>query len=207
MPGPPAERRAGCGSRTPTEDHRTPPQKEPAAPTYATRNRHGDATTPPENVRIIDRPATESGRSYLVERELEQEGPGAYAALQALVADYLKQARLLMAVPMASSASSSIPPAARRAVMRPRLYDPRTAIARVAPINRQCLLRINYHRFTRADLSHPCGGCRPLAWHPRGPCRLSFAPVRVRGGRRWPASGGPVRTGDDDDSAIEAATE
>ena len=54
-------------------------------------------------VRISDHPATESGRCYLVERELEQEGPGAYAALQALVADYLAQAQLLDRVPMAGS--------------------------------------------------------------------------------------------------------
>jgi hypothetical protein len=41
-------------------------------------------------VRITDRPANNrGGRSYLVERELEQEGPGAYAALQSLIADYL----------------------------------------------------------------------------------------------------------------------
>ena len=51
------------------------------------------ATTPPH----------EGGRCYLVERELEQEGPGAYAALKALVADYLDQARLLDRVPMAGS--------------------------------------------------------------------------------------------------------
>ena len=54
-------------------------------------------------VRITDRPATNNGggRSYLVERELEQEGPGAYAALQALLADYLAQASVLDRVPMA----------------------------------------------------------------------------------------------------------
>ena len=55
-------------------------------------------------VRITDRPTGDSGgRSYLVERELEQEGPGAYAALQALVADYLAQAAALDRVPMGSS--------------------------------------------------------------------------------------------------------
>jgi hypothetical protein len=53
-------------------------------------------------VRVTDRPATDAGgRSYLVERELEQEGPGAYAALQALVIDYLGQAAVRDAVPMA----------------------------------------------------------------------------------------------------------
>lgn len=50
-------------------------------------------------VRITDRPAGE-GRSYLVERELEQDG---YSALKALVADYIEQAHRLDAIPMASS--------------------------------------------------------------------------------------------------------
>jgi hypothetical protein len=54
-------------------------------------------------VRITDHPATERGRCYLVERELEQEGLAAHAALQALVADYLTQARLLDEIPMAGS--------------------------------------------------------------------------------------------------------
>jgi len=54
-------------------------------------------------VRVSDHPATDGGRCYLVERELEQEGPGAYAALQALVADYLDQARRLDEIPMAGS--------------------------------------------------------------------------------------------------------
>jgi len=54
-------------------------------------------------VRVTDHPATDGGRCFLVERELEQEGSGAYAALQALVADYLDQAQLLDRVPMAGS--------------------------------------------------------------------------------------------------------
>ena len=54
-------------------------------------------------VRVTDHPATDRGRCYLVERELEQEGLGAYAALQALVTDYLDQARLLDEIPMAGS--------------------------------------------------------------------------------------------------------
>ena len=54
-------------------------------------------------VRVTDHPAAERGRCFLVERELEHEGPGAYAALQALIADYLVQARRLDAVPMSSS--------------------------------------------------------------------------------------------------------
>ena len=52
---------------------------------------------------IFDSAQAYRGRAYLVERELEQEGPGAYAALQALVADYLAQAAVLDQVPMGSS--------------------------------------------------------------------------------------------------------
>jgi hypothetical protein len=51
-------------------------------------------------VRITDRPASATGRSYLVERECEQDG---YSALKALVADYVEQSRELDEVPMASS--------------------------------------------------------------------------------------------------------
>lgn len=54
------------------------------------------------HVRVVDRPVG-AGRSYLVERELEQDGPGAYAALKALIADYLGQTRQLDAIPMRSS--------------------------------------------------------------------------------------------------------
>jgi hypothetical protein len=50
-------------------------------------------------VRITDRPASGRGRSYLVERELEQDG---FGALKALVADYLQQAAEMDDVPMAS---------------------------------------------------------------------------------------------------------
>jgi hypothetical protein len=55
-------------------------------------------------VRITDRPASGRGRSYLVERELEQDG---YSALKALVADYVEQSRELDDVPMASSVIGS----------------------------------------------------------------------------------------------------
>jgi hypothetical protein len=51
-------------------------------------------------VRITDRPLSGQGRSYLVEGELERDG---YAALKALVVDYLEQGRELDDVPMASS--------------------------------------------------------------------------------------------------------
>jgi hypothetical protein len=51
-------------------------------------------------VHVTDRPASGTGRSYLVERECEQDG---YSALKALVADYVEQSRELGEVPMASS--------------------------------------------------------------------------------------------------------
>jgi hypothetical protein len=50
-------------------------------------------------VRITDNPS-DNGRAYLVERGLEEDG---YAALNALLDDYLEQASRLDAVPMASS--------------------------------------------------------------------------------------------------------
>jgi hypothetical protein len=52
-------------------------------------------------VRVIDRPVSGAGRSYVVERELDLDGR---PALTALVADYLEQARELDEVPMASDA-------------------------------------------------------------------------------------------------------
>ncbi|HEX4836960.1 MAG TPA: hypothetical protein VFV03_00325 [Solirubrobacteraceae bacterium] len=52
------------------------------------------------SVRITDRPASGQGRSYLVERKLEEDG---YGALKALLVDYIEQARELDEVPMASS--------------------------------------------------------------------------------------------------------
>jgi hypothetical protein len=55
-------------------------------------------------VRVIDRPVSGRGRSYLVERGLEQDGN---AALQTLVAHYVQQARTRDRVPMETSAISS----------------------------------------------------------------------------------------------------
>jgi hypothetical protein len=55
-------------------------------------------------VQVIDRPASGSGRSYLVERGLERDG---YAALKALVSDYLEQAEELGEIPMAGSVLAS----------------------------------------------------------------------------------------------------
>jgi hypothetical protein len=52
-------------------------------------------------VRLTDRPADDGGRSYLIERGLEQDG---YAALQALIDEYKRDAQRLNRVPMATSA-------------------------------------------------------------------------------------------------------
>jgi hypothetical protein len=51
-------------------------------------------------VRVTDVSVAPGGRAYLVERGLEQDGAHANAALQALVADYLRQAIELDTVPM-----------------------------------------------------------------------------------------------------------
>lgn len=48
-------------------------------------------------VRVTDHPASGHGRAYLVERELERDG---YAALQALVIDYIAEALRHHAIPM-----------------------------------------------------------------------------------------------------------
>ena len=51
-------------------------------------------------VRLMDCPAHGQGRSFLIERGLEQDG---YAALNALIADYIRQAWVHDQVPMAMS--------------------------------------------------------------------------------------------------------
>ena len=51
-------------------------------------------------VRVTDNPASGRGRAYRVERGLELDG---YAALWALIADYLAQSQVLNAIPMACS--------------------------------------------------------------------------------------------------------
>lgn len=51
-------------------------------------------------VRLVDRPLDGQGRSYLVERELEQDGND---ALKALVRDYVQQSRVHDQVPMLAS--------------------------------------------------------------------------------------------------------
>jgi hypothetical protein len=48
-------------------------------------------------VRIGDVPAGGRGRAYLIERELERDG---YAALMALIDDYIAQSQRLNAIPM-----------------------------------------------------------------------------------------------------------
>lgn len=53
------------------------------------------------SVRVTDRPSSGGGRSYLVESGMELDGGG---ALEALVADYVAQARELDEIPMATSA-------------------------------------------------------------------------------------------------------
>jgi hypothetical protein len=58
-------------------------------------------------VRVTDVPLEAGGRAYLVERGLEEDGSNANAALQALIADYLGQASVLDAVPMAGGAGST----------------------------------------------------------------------------------------------------
>ena len=53
-------------------------------------------------VRLTDVPLGGGGRAYLVERGLEEDGSNANAALQALIADYVRQASVLDEVPMAA---------------------------------------------------------------------------------------------------------
>jgi hypothetical protein len=58
-------------------------------------------------VRVTDVPREAAGRAYLLERGLEEEGPNANAALQALIADYLRQASVLGVVPMSENLFST----------------------------------------------------------------------------------------------------
>ena len=51
-------------------------------------------------VRVTDVPVDQPGRAYLVERGLEEDG---YAALLALVADYLETANRLGVPPMSTT--------------------------------------------------------------------------------------------------------
>lgn len=54
-------------------------------------------------VRVTDVPLVRGGRSYVVERGLEEHGAGANAHLQAIVRDYLMQARTRNRIPVADS--------------------------------------------------------------------------------------------------------
>jgi hypothetical protein len=82
-------------------------------------------------VRVTDVPLALGGRAYLVELGLEEEGAAANVALQALLADYLRQASVLDEVPMAaegSLASRSAPKCARpKGIPASRWADLRTA--------------------------------------------------------------------------------
>jgi hypothetical protein len=53
-------------------------------------------------VRVTDDPLAPGGRAYLFERGLEVAAANANAALQALIADYVRQASVLDEVPMAA---------------------------------------------------------------------------------------------------------
>ena len=82
------------------------------SPTVGERRELGRYSTPADGqrvvygqrvkgvVRVVDAPLVGAGRRYLIERELEKDG---YAALQAVVNDYLQQARRLQRIPMAES--------------------------------------------------------------------------------------------------------
>lgn len=76
--------------------HSTPPQKDQRQATPPRRRpTHNPASAPAESVRVTDRPASEGGRAYLIERGLETG-----SELNALIADYLEQAAKLNSPPM-----------------------------------------------------------------------------------------------------------
>jgi hypothetical protein len=84
-------------STTPAPLHATPERPRDAAP-RASRPTLSDATVPAESVRVTDRPggaASPGARAYLVERGLTLKDE-----LDALIVDYLAQAKELAAVPM-----------------------------------------------------------------------------------------------------------
>ena len=62
-------------------------------------------------VRVSDHPASGEGCAYLVETGLEQDGN---AALNALIADYLRQAERHEQIPMATSALAGEPAQVRQ---------------------------------------------------------------------------------------------
>ena len=104
-------------------------------------------------VRVTDRPAGRSGRSYLIERGLEHDG---YSALKALVADYTSQAERLDEIPMAMS------------LVRHTIEQE----ARVTPRGRGRLTEAGWVRVpTPPDLrTLRVRGVGATAPHPAGPC-------------------------------------
>jgi hypothetical protein len=55
---------------------------------------------------VIDAPAGDDGRIYLVERDVEQDG---YGALKSLIADYISVATAIRRIPMARRAVPEVP--------------------------------------------------------------------------------------------------
>ena len=74
-----------------------PPERHAASGSQSMLSTANDAHARAESVRVSDVPAGGAGRTYLIERELEQDGN---AALQALVADYVDQAERHGVIPM-----------------------------------------------------------------------------------------------------------
>ena len=74
----------------------TPPERPPCGPPRPTSPAPSDALAPAERVRVTDRPASQGGRAYLVERGLDTK-----SELDALIADYLHQATKLDSPPLA----------------------------------------------------------------------------------------------------------
>jgi hypothetical protein len=79
----------------------TPPERPSHLALRRKPTTPNDAPARAESVSLTDVPLEAGGRAYLVERGLEEEGSNANAALHALIADYLHQASVLDAVPMA----------------------------------------------------------------------------------------------------------
>lgn len=111
---PRAEEITGYGSQAHWRGHNIEPEKppEPARPKVGQRTeimRYRAGTEQRvlyrqrvgQSIRITDRPAAGKGRAYLVEADLAQDGE---TAIDAIVTDYLAQARRLGRVPMAPAA-------------------------------------------------------------------------------------------------------
>jgi hypothetical protein len=105
-------------------------------------------------VRITDNP-TDSGRAYLVERGLEEDG---YAALNALVGDYVEQAGELDDVPMVTSVLANYLRELASGARGRRFNSCRARSTNVAH-----LLRIRVF---------PCGSSEPDVRHLAFPCAV-----------------------------------